>query len=237
MLVKMASSKSTVKKVGKTELYYNKYVFKASVTSHGLYWVRVCKDIQRFVELVQQRYDEWDTNKSRYPNGWYRQPKSMAEHDLDLIEKVIKIKNSLDNADVRFRHEHETFSIYTNDEKLVKKLIRQGFWEIEEIEVSPNGVKYFKKDPPAKFRAYMSSNKVNSEFSEQMIEYLNRTPDLQPCNALYQWLHRRNLYNHSHIWLWNNHFIDYNDERNLMMLKLMFPEAIGKTYKLEKKPL
>ncbi len=232
----MASSKSTIKIIDKTELYFNKYAYKATVCTDGVYWIRVCKDIHRFIELVQQRFDEWDTNRNRYPNGWYRQPPSLGEHDLDLIEYIIETKNSLNGADVRFRHEHNTFSIYSNDVKFIRKIEKDKKWEIEQVSVSPTGVKYFKKEPPAKFRAYMKNGKVKAEFCQEMTEYLNRTPDLDPCNALYEWLLRRGNYSHSHVWLYENHFIDYNDESNLMMMKLMFPEAIGKTYKLEKQP-
>ena len=235
MLVKMALSKSTIKRTEKTHLYFNKYVFKAAVTTTGIHWIKVCKDINRFIELVQQRYDEWETSKDRYPNGWYRQPKHAAEHDLGLIEDVINIRISLIGSDVRFRFEHETFSIYTNDDKLIKKLSDNKAWKIEQADVSPPGIKYFKKDPPAKYRAYMTSSKIKSEFCQEMVEYLGRTSDLEPSNAFVHWLHRRNSYSYSHVWLWNNHFIDYNDERNLMMMKLLFPDAIGKTYKLEKK--
>ena len=232
----MALSKSTIKVTDKTQPYYNKYSYKASVTTTGVYYVSIAKTMADFTQLVMDRYEEWDTHKGRYPHGWYREPTPLADHNLDLIQQIIDIKNKLKGSDVRFRHEHETFSLYTNDEKLIKRLIKDSDWSIEQVNVSPTGVKYFKKDPPAKFRAYMTGNKVNSEFCPEMIEYLNRTPDLEPSNAFYDWLHRRSKYHHPHVWLWNTYFIDYNDERNLMMLRLMFPEAIGKTYKLEKKP-
>ena len=232
----MVSSKSTIKSVDKTQLYFNKYSYKASVTTTGIYWVGSAKTMADFTQLVLDRYTEWDTHKSRYPHGWYREPVPLSSHNLDLIEQVIDIKNSLKGCDVRFRHECETFSLYTNDEKLIQRLAKDKNWSIEQVSVSPAGIKYFKKEPPAKFRAYMTNNRVKAEFCPEMIEYLNRTPDLLPSNALYQWLHRRSSYNHTHVWLWSNYFIDYNDERNLMMLRLLFPEAIGKTYKLEKKP-
>lgn len=236
MLAKMALSK-LVKEIDKTELFFRKYQYKASITTIGVYWVRVSKTIEKFNNLVTRRYEEWEAQKDRYPNGWYRAPTRLADHDLFLIENLITLKNNLKDTDTRFRHEHETFSLYTNDQSLIDLLIKHDDrWFIEKANVSPDGVKYFKKNPPAKYRAYMTSNKVKAEFSQEMLEYLNRTPDLIPCKALEEWLHRRSSYRYSHVWLWETHFIDYNDERNLMMLKLMFPEAIGRTYKLEKKP-
>lgn len=237
MLVKMALSKSIINTVSKTELYFNKYVYKASITSFGIFWIRGCETIERFNTLVSRRYEEWESQKDRYPNGWYREPMRLEDHDVFLIDYLITLKNVLKGTDTRFRHEHETLSLYTNDESLIEKLIDHDFrWRIDKADVSPTGVKYFKKDPPAKYRAYMTTNKVEADFCKEMLEYLNRTPDLEPSSAFEEWLHRRTIYMHSYVWLWNNHFIDYNDERNLMMMKLMFPKAIGKTYKLEKKP-
>lgn len=233
----MALSKSIVKELDKTELYFKKYQYKATISAEGVMYIRGCKTMERFTRLVNRRYEDWELTKDRYPNGWYRKPLALEDHDLTLIEDLITLKANLEGTDTRFRHENDNLSLYTNDETLIEMLVNHDFrWTFDRAIVSPQGVKYFKKDPPAKYRAYMTNNKIESEFCQEMIEYLNRTPDLEPSNAFYEFLHRRSIYKYSHLWLWSNHFIDYNDERNLMMLKLMFPKAIGKTYKLEKKP-
>lgn len=224
------------KEIDKTELFFKKYQYKATISAEGVFYIRGCKTMDRFMYLVTNRYEEWQTTKDRYPHGWYREPLSLEQHDLALIEDLITLKQNLIGADVRFRHENNNFSIYTNDDKLIQLLVNHDIrWSFEKAVVSPQGVKYFKKDPPAKFRTYMTGNKVKGDFCQEMLEYLNRTPDLYASNAFYEWLHRRSMYG-NYVWLWNNHFIDYNDERNLMMLHLMFPNAIGTTYKLEKKP-
>lgn len=225
-----------VKEIDKTELFFKKYQYKATISAEGVFYIRGCKTMDRFMHLVTSRYEEWKTTKDRYPRGWYREPLSPEDHDLELIEDLINIKANLIGADVRFRHENNSFSIYTNDDKLIQLLVNHDIrWTFEKAVVSPQGVKYFKKEPPAKFRTYMTGNKVKGDFCQEMIEYLNRTPDLYASNAFYEWLHRRGMYG-NYVWLWNNHFIDYNDERNRMMMHLMFPNAIGTTYKLEKKP-
>ena len=236
MLVKMALSKSIVKEIDKTELYFKKYQYKATISAEGVMYIRGCKTMERFIRLVTRRYEDWELSKDRYPNGWYRQPLALEDHDLILIEDLITLKSNLEGADVKFRHENDNLSLYTNDESLIETLAKHDFrWNFDKAVVSPQGVKYFKRQPPAKFRTYMTNNKVKGDFCQEMLEYLNRTPDITPSGAFYDWLHRRNVYG-NYVWVWNNHFIDYNDERNLMMLHLMFPNAIGITYKLEKKP-
>lgn len=235
-LVKMASSKLVIKKVDRTNLYYNKFCYRVVISAPGLHWVQNTKTMQDFVDSVTARYDDWEANMNRYPNGWYRKPPSIAELDLDLIDKIITlIQKNKDKSKATYRYEGDNMSVFTSDIKLAKTFAKLSNNVITEVNLMPNGIKYFKKDPPAKFRAYMTNNKVSSQLPDDMVEYFNRTPDIQPSGAFYQWLHRRNRY-HSHAWLWHNYFIDYNDERNLMMLRLLFPEAIGKTYKLEKKP-
>ena len=231
----MASFKSIINKIDKTELYFRKYQYKASITSLGMMWIRGCKSMDRVEYLVTRRYEEYELNKDRYPNGWYREPHKLEDHDLTLIEDIINLKGNLKGSDIRFRHEGDTLSLYTNELNLIEFLIDHDYrWMVDQAVVSPEGIKYFKRQPPALYRTYMTGSKVKGEFCQDMIDYLLRTPDVTPSGAFFDWLHRRAYGNH--VWLWNNHFIDYNDERNLMMLHLLFPSAIGKTYKLEKKP-
>lgn len=232
----MALSKSTIKRVVKTHLYFNKYRYKATVSTLGIYWAKSAKTLADFATLVQNRYNEWDQHKDRYPYGWYREPEKLEKHDLKLIEEVIDLKNRLSGNDVRFRNENDNFSIYTNDEKLIQTLGSNNNWKIEEVEASPNGVRYFQKDPPAKFRTYLTNNKVDPNFIAEMVDYLDRTSDMFASNAFYDWLKRSRRHTYNYCWLNSYHYVDYNDEKNLMMMHLMFPGAIGKTYKLEKKP-
>lgn len=233
MWAKMASSKSAIKTVDKVELYYNKYSYKASITTPNVHRLRKVNNILDFTTIVTEQYDIYDSTKDRYPNSWYRPPPSLAEHDFYLIEYLIDLKNNLSGSDIKFRHEHNTFTLYSNDTLLIDQLIHHNSnWKIEKVEASPTGIKYFKRTPPTKYRAYMTNNKLAAEFKSEFLAYMERTPDIRPSNAFERFLHR---YNYSSTYLWNTYFIDYDDEKNLMMIMLMFPGAIGKKYKLEKK--
>jgi hypothetical protein len=229
----MASSKSAIKTIDKVELYYNKYSYKASITTPNVHRIRKVDNILDFTTIVTEQYDIYDSTRDRYPNGWYRPPPTVAEHDFYLVEYLIDLKNNLSGADVKFRHEYNTFTMYSNDTSLIDQLTQNTYnWKIEKAETSPAGVKYFKRTPPAKYRAYMTNNKLAAEFKSEFLEYMERTPDIRPSNAFERFLHRSN---YSSTYLWNTYFIDYDDDKNLMMIMLMFPGAIGKKYKLEKK--
>jgi len=230
MWAKMASSKSAIKTVDKVELYYNKYSYKASITTPNVHRLRKVNNILDFTTLVTEQYDIYDSTKDRYPTSWYRPPPSLAEHDFYLIEYLIDLKNNLSGSDIKFRHEHNTFTLYSNDILLIDQLIHHNYnWKIEKVEASPTGVKYFKRTPPAKYRAYTTNNKMTPDFKENFVAYLERTPDIRPSSSLMSYFVGRNT------WLWDRYYIDYDDEKNLMMIMLMFPGIIGKKYKLEKK--
>lgn len=230
----MASSKSAIKSIDKVDLFYKKYSYKASISTPNVHRIRTVRDIVEFTAVIVEQYEIYDSTKDRYPNGWYRSPPSLAEHDLVLIEYLINLKNSLSGADVKFRHEYNTFTLYSNDDSLIKKLVQHSVnWKIEKVEPSPVGIKYFKRTPPAKYRAYMSNNKLAADFKTEFLAYMERTPDIRPSSAFERFLGRA-VYNHG-TYLWNTYFIDYDDDKNLMMIMLMFPGAIGKKYKLVQK--
>jgi hypothetical protein len=70
---------------------------------------------------------------------------------------------------------------------------------------------------------------MTPDFKESFVAYLERTPDVKPSSSLMSYFVGRNT------WLWDRYYLDYDDEKNLMMMMLMFPGMIGKMYKLEKK--
>ena len=101
-----------------------------------------------------------------------------------------------------------------------------------QAEKSPDGIKYFKRTPPANYRVYMANRRAYESFKDDMNSYLSRTPDMVPNSTFTKFLNRPTRYSPH---LWDGYYLDYNDDRNLMMLHLMFPGLLGKTYKLEKK--
>ena len=100
---------------------------------------------------------------------------------------------------------------------------------LTQVNPMPTGVMLFKREPPAKYRAYATNNKMSSDFKESFVAYLERTPDVKPSSLF------KNSFTRRYNYLWDKYYVDYDDEKNLMMMMLMFPGLIGKKYKLEKK--
>lgn len=226
-----ASSKLKAKSVDRTSLYYGKFEYRLVVKSPHMFYSWNCKTIDDYKARITEIQADYENTKLLY---WRPRPDPSLE-EYELIENLYNLKTKYQfKHDFTFRREGDNCNVYTSNIKIVKDVL--SFYpnaELSKVELAPAGTKYFKKDPPAKYRAYMTNNKMPAEFKQDMKDYLTRTPDVQASNAFYTYLNRANHYYQT--WLWDTYFIDYNDERNLMMMHLMFPGAIGKTYKLEKK--
>ena len=233
----MASSKLKAKTVERTALYYGKYEYRAVVNSPNMFYTWSCKTIDQFKSRIQEITLEYEQNSDK-PN-WltWRRPKPIIEDwEYELIENVLNLEQKYKiKQDFTLRREGNNCCIYTSNKKLLTEVLSFApDAKVDQVVLMPTGVLVFKREPPAKYRAYMSNRKMPLDFKEDFIEYMNRTPDIRPSNAFYTYLHRSSN-GHYPPWLWDKYYIDYDDEKNLMMMTLMFPGMIGKKFKLEKK--
>lgn len=232
--VTMASSNLKAKLIDRTTLYYNKYEYRVVVKSPHMFYTWFCDNIDDFRNAITDACNEYDKheNKTYY---WRRGRPNVEDWEYELIENLLNlIQKHKPKKQLTVRKENQTCCIYTSDVKIVKKIL--SFYpdaEINQVSLMPTGVMTFKREPPAKYRAYTTNSKMPIGFKEEFIEYLNRTPDIKPSDSFYAYLHRTNRVYQP--WLWDKYYIDYDDDKNLMMIMLMFPGLIGKKYKLEKK--
>lgn len=218
-----ASFKSKVEVEDRTLLYYNNFKYKVVLKDNAISFVFRAKTIEQYVQYVKQQI--------LLKDPWSRKIR-LEDIDLSKMEGLIKFRaNHYKDPKIQTRQYDSAFSVYTNDENIIKEICK--FWsdpKIHEANLVPAGIKYFKKDPPAKFRVYLKSfYDRDGNIKEDLKEYLKRTPDLVISESLSMVL------NYNFTYLSTSHFINYNDEKNLMMMYLMFPNIIGKRYKLEKK--
>lgn len=233
----MALSKLKAKSVERTGLYYGKFEYRLVVTSPHMFYSFYCKDIDTYRDRIAEICAEYEANE--HNNKWlnWRRPKpDVSEWEYELIENILNLaKTYTPSRDYTIRREGSNCNIYTSNTQLAQHVL--SFYpvaEVTKVELMPAGVLLFKREPPAKYRAYFTNNKVPPSFKEDFLEYLSRTPDIVPSMALETYLNRPSKFFYNH-YLWDKYYVDYNDDKNLMMLMLMFPDAIGKRYKLEKK--
>jgi hypothetical protein len=228
----MALSKLVIKTVDRPNLFFNKFVYRINVTGvPSVHRINKCTNIQDYIDYIDKLYADWESSNQRYPNGWYRTPPSSSDIDLIRVENLIGLMQKYnDKSLITYRSENSTVSVYTSDLVLAKEFadtLLVGL--LTQVNPMPTGVMLFKREPPAKYRAYATNNKMTPDFKESFVAYLERTPDVKPSSSLMSYFVGRNT------WLWDRYYLDYDDEKNLMMMMLMFPGMIGKMYKLEKK--
>ncbi len=228
----MVSSNLTVKSVDRTNLYYGKFEYRIETKSPHMFYSWSCKNIDQYKARIREIREDYD--KTRF--AYHRPKPNPQEWEYELIENLLNLQVKYTvKKDFTYRREGEICNIYTSNMQIINDII--SFYPkaaIFKVDVAPQGIKYFKRTPPAKYRAYMTNNRMSGEFRQEFLEYLERTPDIRPSDAFYTYLKRSNNY-HYHSYLWDTYFIDYDDDKNLMMMMLMFPGAIGKKYKLEQK--
>lgn len=227
----MASSNLKAKSLDRTALYYGKFEYRVVVNSPNMFYSYSCKTIDEYKNRIIEICEDYDNNMYR----WRKKP-IVEDWEYELIENIINLEQTYKiKKDYTLRRENTTCCIYTSNLKLVNEVL--GFAPnatINRVNLMPTGVMLFKRTPPAKYRVYMSNNKMPADFKEELLSYIARTPDVTPSNAFYDYLQRTTKF-HYQSYLWDKYYVDYNDDKNLMMMTLMFPGMIGKKFKLEQK--
>lgn len=220
-----ASSKLEIKKIDRSNLWYNKYRYKLVVTDNNLSPIRYCDDFEDYCKRMYTR------PKGKEP---YLDPKKLNEK---LIRAIYKIKG---NEKIKLRLENFNLSIFSDDLSLYDDILKctAKNVELQEAILMPAGVIVFKKfDPPAKYRIYMSGKSVSRELKDELEQYINKNPDIKPSSVLERYISNKGMYR---IFVRNTFyadkifFLNYDNEHHAMMLHILFPGMFGKNYKLEK---
>ena len=233
-----ALSTLKVKTTDRSTLYYGKFMYRVALRSPNLRYAFNCKTIDDYTNLINLLIDEFDENnaKVRSWRKWVRP--CVSEEEYKLIEDILIFVNDTTLHEMyTTRRENTIWTFYTNEIDLVNRLhLLQPTAKITKVRLMPDGVIQFKKDPPAKYRVFLRSTAIDYNLKKEVNTYLEKTPDVIPSNALRKWLNITHKYGGLKCWTWNTHCFDFNDMNNLLMMKLRFPEIIGKHYRLEKKP-
>jgi hypothetical protein len=223
-LVVMASLKLKVEQ--RERLYFNKFVYRAVTTVPGAHYTYKVKTIDEYKKEIK----EFHTITHRYP---MYMPLKITDKMYNDIEILINYINDFEkNSKGTIRREGNNVTFYSNDLDLLKKAYSVTKpLKIYQADVLPDGIKYFKRSTPANFRVHFREAKVNTDIKQDILSYIERTDGAEASSALVRWLKSSNRWQHS--WCSKNYFINYNDSSQLTMMHLLFPEVLGKNYKLE----
>lgn len=213
----------------KEKLYYNKYSYKAVCRVPGAYYTNGVKNIDEY----RDRVDSFKTEMKRWPV--YAYPHGLNETDYSDIEQLINFSQSFTKNDKgTIRREGNSITFYSNDLSLLKTApSTTSPLKIYQAVLLPTGVKYFKRKVPAPFRVHLKEARVNTEFRQDIFDYINKTDGVEGSSALMVWLTRTSSWNQ--VWCSKSFYINYTDSGQLTMMHILFSEVIGKNYKLEQK--
>lgn len=230
-MTELSTSKIKVKD-GK-RLFFNKFSYKVHLVSNELYYSYWASNITEFRQKIDERLQDQLERKSFYES--YRKKIDPNKIDYETVENYLNFRDKYkkDKNLVTFRREGDGVGIYSNEISILNEVLAfSPTSQVTQIIPMPAGIMYFKKDPPAAFRVFCKSGTFTNQVRQDLIEYLERTPDLVPNTPLERafFSHR-----HSNMYVYEGHYFNYNDDRNILMMHLMFPGLLGKSYKLEKK--
>lgn len=213
-------------------LYYNKYQYRARLYCTGINLCWYCKTPADVLKRAKKN------------------PQRFAGADMSAISEFLLWSNKQDtskNKNCTIRIENNTAAIFSNDLAHLKTLEALGC-KIDYTSVDntiPQGTKYFVAKPTYKFRFYLKTKYVDSNFSEKLsafiTRYENTASKLVPSKSLVSWLHENdNARSGMNSWrsryCSSHYYIDYSEESMLTLFTLMFDGMISKRFKLEKRP-
>lgn len=217
------------------KLYWGKYLYKVHIKTPGVYYTSKVSDMDEYREEVQKALQL----ASRY-KGWMPRHRanldSLTPENLETIEAVINFRIAFNESKKgNDRVEGDGISFYSSDLSLIQAVsniphVKPKFFQAD---LSPDGVKQFKKEPPSKFRVYLKSVRISSELRIEFAEYLEKTQSAEPSDSLRRWLHRPTV--SYPTWSQSSYYVNYDNSSDYTMMAIKFSELIGKNYKLEKK--
>lgn len=210
------------------KLYYSKYAYKAVCRVKGAHYTNNITSIDEYKDKIQTIQGGLRRYPVHIPDGL----EEIDYHDLDtLIRYIVKFEK---NEKGTLRREGNNITFFSNDLDFLKKAPSTfSPKKLFKAELLPAGVKYFKRDVPAPYRVHMKEARVPASIKNDVISFIRKNEGVEGSSAFMMWLHRPHRWDQ--VWCSKTFYINYNEPSQLTMMHLLFPEIIGKNYKLEKK--
>lgn len=219
----------------KNKLYFNKFKYKAMCTIQGAAYTYYTPDLETFII----RMEKFKDNKLRYgirviEDDW---KEYWDEVNLDQVSQFLTWRNTVSKDKCMLRIQGDTVSFFSNDISLLDTLksIDKNVSYFE-AEVYKADTIYFSKNPKFKYRTFFKGKRCPDDFFSNIIEFCNRYPKANVSRGLQALAHNRRKNYTRFIYLHSSYYVDYNDESMISILHMLFPNMMGKTYSLAKRP-
>lgn len=219
----------------KNKLYFNKFKYKAMCTIQGAAYTYYTPDLETFII----RMEKFKDNKLRYgirviEDDW---KEYWDEVNLDQVSQFLTWRNTVSKDKCMLRIQGDTVSFFSNDISLLDTLksIDKNVSYFE-AEVYKADTIFFSKNPKFKYRTFFKGKRCPDDFFSNIIEFCSRYPKANVSRGLQALAHNRRKNYTRFIYLHSSYYVDYNDESMISILHMLFPNMVGKTYSLAKRP-
>lgn len=219
----------------KNKLYFNKFKYKAMCTIQGAAYTYYTPDLETFII----RMEKFKDSKLRYgirviEDDW---KEYWDEVNLDQVSQFLTWRNTVSKDKCMLRIQGDTVSFFSNDISLLDTLksIDKNVSYFK-AEVYKADTIFFSKNPKFKYRTFFKGKRCPDDFFSNVIEFCNRYPKANVSRGLQALAHNRRKNYTRFIYLHSSYYVDYNDESMISILHMLFPNMVGKTYSLAKRP-
>jgi len=222
----------------KNKLYFNRYQYKAVCRIQGAAYTYYTPDLDTFISRMEKLRDI-RTKENRY--GIRTMDQDWREYwdevDVDQISKFLTWRNlvSKDKCMLRIQGDHVSF--FSNNLDLLKTLesidANVTFFEADVLGADTI---YFSNKPKFKYRTFFKGKRCPEDFLGNVLEFYDRYPNTHISQGLRRLAYSRNSNYTRFMYLHSSYYVDYNDQSMISILHMLFPNMIGKTYSLAKRP-
>lgn len=225
----------------KNKLYFNKYQFKAVCKIQGAAYTYYTPDLETFVARMEKLREVHSKGKDVDRWGIRTMDQTWTEYweevNVDQISKFLTWRNTVSKDKFMLRIQGDSVSFFSNNLALLETLSSiDSDLKFFEANVLGSDTIYFKKEPKHKFRTFFKGRRCPEDFLKNVLEFSERYPN----SYVSQGLRRLAIVRHQSIsnfmYLHGSYYVDYKDESMITILHMLFPNMIGKTYSLAKRP-
>jgi hypothetical protein len=227
---------NNVKLINRDKLFHNKFRFKATFTVVGARYLSVDSTYDGVVEKVNQiKNKNFSSGYSRYVEEIKHE---LATIDWQEIQHLINWLDTVNKTEIKMTFAYnKKVTVFYNDENLLTTLKCSAPVKLEEATIAiPIGTKWLKK-PAYTYRVYFREQRINDvKLKEQLSTFLESNPAINASGATARWLHSNTQSLWFNKYCRSSYYLEYNEPKYLLVMKLKFNSILGKEYKLEKKP-
>lgn len=222
------SQSSRFKELRRDNLFFGEFEYRITITRRGIARTRGSNTFDEVLAHVENLKDHINSYKwliSSLPD----------DEDLLEIEKWFYWRKA--NPKVKLRLDFNGCSLFSNDPAVLT-----GLGDL----LAPESVQYHRVvgtvpddvitllEPKCKYRTYLRAKMLSDSNSQSLREFVERYEHIYfPSDSLLYWTKRL----HNTPWTGNRvretYYFEHNDDSLPLMLSLIVPSLVRKTYKLE----